>query len=300
MRPSAFPAVLPAALGTALAALVLACAAPDATARDNGDERPGAAHGRGAERPGYSPRPQGRSDEGWNRSAPQDRGGWGAPGWQHGPDSARPDRHGGPPGLQSRDDDGRRPHRAPDDDRDRDRDGWRERPPHASGGDGGPSWLPPGHTVSRLPPQPLTVWHAGQRYWFSQGLWYAPRASSYVVIRPPLGIVVAELPVFRTIVRLGAVTLYLVNDVYYRPVATGYQVVAPPAQTVGGMPRAMVYPRLGQSPEQQARDEYECHGWAVNRSGWDPAQGAPSRDWLADDYRRALAACLDGRGYSVR
>ena len=31
-----------------------------------------------------------------------------------------------------------------------------------------------------------------------------------------------------------------------------------------------VYPKKGQSPEQQQRDQYECHLWAVDQSGVDP------------------------------
>ncbi len=32
-----------------------------------------------------------------------------------------------------------------------------------------------------------------------------------------------------------------------------------------------VYPRYGQPPEQQNRDRGECHVWAVQQSGFDPA-----------------------------
>ncbi len=31
-----------------------------------------------------------------------------------------------------------------------------------------------------------------------------------------------------------------------------------------------VYPTKGQSPEQQNRDRYECHTWAVQQTGFDP------------------------------
>jgi hypothetical protein len=34
-----------------------------------------------------------------------------------------------------------------------------------------------------------------------------------------------------------------------------------------------VYPQKGQSADQQARDRGECHGWAVQQTGFDP--GAP-------------------------
>jgi Glycine zipper len=31
-----------------------------------------------------------------------------------------------------------------------------------------------------------------------------------------------------------------------------------------------IYPSKGQSPEQQNRDRYECHTWAVQQTGFDP------------------------------
>jgi hypothetical protein len=136
-------------------------------------------------------------------------------------------------------------------------------------------------------------------------------------------------------------------------------------------PNVQFYPKHGQSQQQQDRDRYECHIWAVKKSGYDPsaepvqppapreggqpdgsgavagaiiggALGAASSDdddnrsfntflgaatgammGAAADanrrraaeqraamqarldnrvmrYRRAMTACLEGRGYSVR
>lgn len=31
-----------------------------------------------------------------------------------------------------------------------------------------------------------------------------------------------------------------------------------------------IYPNKGQSAEKQSRDRYECHGWAVQQTGFDP------------------------------
>ena len=33
-----------------------------------------------------------------------------------------------------------------------------------------------------------------------------------------------------------------------------------------------VYPAKGQSQEQQQKDQYECHEWAVQQTGFDPSQ----------------------------
>jgi hypothetical protein len=37
-----------------------------------------------------------------------------------------------------------------------------------------------------------------------------------------------------------------------------------------------VYPSKNQSPEQQRRDDYECHAWAVQQTGIDPSRPAPN------------------------
>lgn len=36
-----------------------------------------------------------------------------------------------------------------------------------------------------------------------------------------------------------------------------------------------VYPKEGQSPQQQQQDEYACYQWAVQQTGFDPSRGAP-------------------------
>ena len=37
----------------------------------------------------------------------------------------------------------------------------------------------------------------------------------------------------------------------------------------------IVYPAKGQSPDKQKKDEYECHQWAVQQTGYDPTKAAP-------------------------
>jgi hypothetical protein len=131
----------------------------------------------------------------------------------------------------------------------------------------------------------------------------------------------------------------------------------------------MIFPSKGQSQEQQNKDRGECHAWAVNQTGYDPAlasttpppssepteggvvrggargaatgavvgaiagdagkgaamgaaaggmiggmrrrdqarrQEAERQSWQAQqdaqrqNYRRALSACLEGKGYTVK
>lgn len=74
---------------------------------------------------------------------------------------------------------------------------------------------------------------------------------------------------------------------------------APGAATLGL--DLFMYPKTGQSAEQQGTDRYECHRWAADQTGFDPSQGSPGvTERKRDDYLRAMSACLEGRGYSVK
>jgi Glycine-zipper domain len=119
-----------------------------------------------------------------------------------------------------------------------------------------------------------------------------------------------------------------------------------------------VYPAKGQSPQQQQKDQADCHGWAMQQSGVNPAAMAPppsgptgqvartagrgaavgavggaiggnagkgaaigaatgalvggmrradqrraaeqAQSQASAEYGRAYAACLEGRGYTVK
>jgi hypothetical protein len=84
--------------------------------------------------------------------------------------------------------------------------------------------------------------------------------------------------------------------VYFQPAPS----VTPPSTE-----RIFVYPRQGQSEELQAKDRYECHSWAVSQTHYDPTQpasGMPAGqlNQMRADYQRAMGACLDGRGYTMK
>ena len=151
---------------------------------------------------------------------------------------------------------------------------------------------------------------SSQRLYADRGAWVATPAVRYRggPPPPPRGRRFHALPAFATLLTIGALSYYIANDVTYRRLPDGgYEVVDPPiAEPVRGAasPRVFVYPRLGQSAELQARDEYECHGWAVTHSGFDPALAALGQlrgsEGQQRDHVRANAACMDGRGYTLR
>jgi hypothetical protein len=111
----------------------------------------------------------------------------------------------------------------------------------------------------------------------------------------------------------GGVPYYYANDVYYtyNPDYEGYVATDPPPvgesdgsapqggaaiappQDGGSIPgQVFMYPKNGQSAEQQAQDKAECQQWAAQQAGQAAQNGA--------DYRRAMTACVEGRGYSAQ
>jgi len=195
--------------------------------------------------------------------------------------------------------------------------------------------VPKGHRV---------VYFGKERYYFFGGVWYRPARGGFIVVAPPVGIVVPVLPAMSTTVMVGAVPYYYANDVYYTAAPGGYVVVAPPpGEAIPGPPPAgpppsgppmpgspspgsayqsppppglppsgpvvedkmFIYPRQGQNDKQQMVDRRQCHDWAVGQIGFDPNRppaGMPEGQLTQKrfDYQRAMGACLDGRGYTVR
>jgi len=124
-----------------------------------------------------------------------------------------------------------------------------------------------------LPILPLayaTYWWDGIPYYYANNVYYTwdPAYDGYVATDPP--------PVADTSGAAGAVG------------APGYDGggVAP----VGA--QIFMYPKNGQSEEQQSIDRRECQQWASSQAGAGAANG--------EDYRRAMIACVEGRGYSAK
>jgi hypothetical protein len=112
----------------------------------------------------------------------------------------------------------------------------------------------------------------------------------------------------------GGIPYYYANDVYYtyNPDYEGYVATDPPpvadsgSAASGAAPAAapppseggaaagqiFMYPKNGQSADQQATDKAECQQWAQQQAGQVAQNGS--------DYQRAMTACVEGRGYSAR
>jgi hypothetical protein len=170
-----------------------------------------------------------------------------------------------------------------------------------------------GTVVRALPGGYRPYYYHGSPFYISGGIWYAPGPGGFIVARPPVGLFINVLPPFYTTVWFGGVPYYYADNVYYQwqPSANGYAVVdAPPGADQPGAPAPpsddfYIYPKNGQSQEQQAADQYECHNWSKTQTGFDPTQqggGVAPGDTGSrrDQYQRAMTACLEARGYSVK
>jgi hypothetical protein len=122
-----------------------------------------------------------------------------------------------------------------------------------------------------------------------------------------LGLYFATLPYYYSTYWYGGVPYYYADNTYFvwNSAAGQYRTVAPPSgapdQAGQGWSELVVYPKKGQSKDQQVTDRYECYRWAVSQLGYDPttAGGGTVRRDLTD-YNRAQAACLEARGYIVK
>ncbi len=157
--------------------------------------------------------------------------------------------------------------------------------------------------------------YGGVNYYYARGVWYRPYGARFIVVGPPIGVVVPILPPYYATIWWGGVPYYYANDVYYSQAPGGYMVVNPPPGVVSQSPppgavppspetaeKMFIYPRQGQTEQQKATDQYACHRWAVGQTGYDPTlpPGGAADPGRNREYQRAIGACLDSRGYTVK
>ena len=157
-------------------------------------------------------------------------------------------------------------------------------PPQKAEARGGVGWILPGLIIGGA-----IGWSLAPRYYYPPAYYYPPPAYYYP---PP--------------------TYVYPPPAYSSPPPA--QASPPPAQVSPTPPQdpplsggqIFIYPRQGQNEKQLLADRNECHNWAMDKTGYDPTKPPPSDmpsgeiTWRSSDYHRALGACLDGRGYSMR
>jgi len=164
-----------------------------------------------------------------------------------------------------------------------------------------------GYISAALPMGAISVGFGRDRFWFGGGVWYRPYGSSFRVIMPPIGVIIPILPSAYVSLNFGGVPYYYANGIYYTQAipGPGYVVAAPPADAStaqtqaapvvtappASKPDPIIYPRNGQSAAQTEADRQDCNRWATTQ---------PSAMNDASVFGRAVEACMDGRGYSMR
>ncbi len=168
-----------------------------------------------------------------------------------------------------------------------------------------------GHLVNSLPHSYRVFPHRGVKYYFSGGVWYRPSGSRFSVVVPPAGLVISSLPPYYTTLWFGGFPYYYAAGVYYvwNPSRSGYVVTEAPSEAAAAdaaePDELFIYPMQDQSEQQQASDRYACHQWASGQTGFDPTKPggnvpAAQNSTKRADYNRAMTACLEARGYSVK
>lgn len=176
----------------------------------------------------------------------------------------------------------------------------RHRSPGIGAGHGYSSGHGRGHVAPGLPNGAVRPgWH-GTPHDYRHGVWLRPHGPRWRVVAPPIGIVVPFLSGGYASLWIGGAPHFYANDVYYAPApGSGYTVVAPPdgaerslaAPAAPSAPDPVIYPRNGQTAEQTETDRQQCNTWATTQ---------PQAVADAAVFQRAVAACMDGRGYTVR
>ncbi|HEV2269710.1 MAG TPA: DUF6515 family protein [Steroidobacteraceae bacterium] len=87
-----------------------------------------------------------------------------------------------------------------------------------------------GAVIRELPQGAIGVNYAGISYRFVAGVWYERLGPAYIVVAPPIGLIVPNLPAFATSFDSAGKAYLYANDVFYRPRPDlgGYEVVNDP------------------------------------------------------------------------
>ena len=135
-----------------------------------------------------------------------------------------------------------------------------------------------------LPAVYATYWYGGIPYYYANDVYYTwdQGYSGYVATDPPP---VADAGGSGSAAAPDAAPAAAMPD------DGQYSQGQNPQPAAGSAPQIFMYPKNGQSQEQQSTDKQECQKWAADQAGQSGENSS--------DYRRALVACVEGRGYSA-
>lgn len=184
---------------------------------------------------------------------------------------------------------------------------------------------PIGLVVNAIPPFATAVVGSAGLYFYANDTYYRPRPDlgGYEVVNDPVdsspagsaGNVPSPMPApgfappppaTASVYAPAAATAAMVAPVAAAAAAPA-PLATPASATLPSRPAQMVSltPNNGQTPEQQARDRYDCYRYALGQSGYDPLHpkgGVPTAQSSEQEatYDRVRTACLQQRGYTVQ
>ncbi len=85
--------------------------------------------------------------------------------------------------------------------------------------------------IARLPFGAVSVTFGNRYYHYYRGAYYRPYNRGYIIVQPPIGIIVPSLPVGYTHVIVGSHPYYRHGNVFYAPYGNRYKVVEEPQET---------------------------------------------------------------------
>lgn len=157
---------------------------------------------------------------------------------------------------------------------------------------------PFGIVIPFLPYGYSTVWVGRDPYYYADDVYYVSSLGGYRVVQaPPVNDIIVEEQMPTSTVVDTAPGVPVPQPLQNAPAVTN---TAPAGKTATITPETLfVYPKTGQTATQTSFDRIECDRWAVSQTGFEPSQ--PSNDPARRSiFLRAAAACLEGRGYTVK
>jgi hypothetical protein len=150
--------------------------------------------------------------------------------------------------------------------------------------------------VPFLPIGYATYWLAGAPYYYADRAYFVGEAGGYRVVKKPTEHTVSSVLADPGPMPVVAAPPKIVDGpvpTYEQPTRTG---------------QLFAYPRNGQSDTSATFDRIECESSASKLTGFNPALRPAQRPTDDDnrtnervaDYTRAVVACLEGRGYTVK
>ena len=170
------------------------------------------------------------------------------------------------------------------------------------------SGLSLGLVIPFLPYGYATTWYGGSPYYYADDVYYVSNPGrGYRVVAPPDSSLITEsytsdepepAPVVAAPSTAASLAAGLPTPIYVRQSASSQPAAQTPA---AAQTQLYAYPKNGQTATLSTFDRIECERWGSGQTGYMPGQSVENtQPQRRADYSRAVSACLEGRGYTVR